>query len=89
MKNKIDDLRNHLFAQLERLGDEGLKGDALKEEIAKSKAVSDISASIIDTARVENDRLKILKRAAATDFMPAGEVLNEEGLPAIRQGSRP
>lgn len=27
MKNQIEDLRNHLFAQLERLGDEDLKGD--------------------------------------------------------------
>ncbi|SES11646.1 hypothetical protein SAMN04487958_107154 [Vreelandella subterranea] len=86
MKNKIDDLRNHLFAQLERLGDETLSGDALKEEIQRSRAVGEISGQVIDTARAENERLKILKRAPATDFLPAGEQLDEEGLPRLGGG---
>ncbi|MBR9923693.1 hypothetical protein [Vreelandella venusta] len=86
MKNKIDDLRNHLFAQLERLGDESIKGDALKEEIQRARAVSDVSAQIVDTARAENERLKLLKRAPGSDFVPAGEIINEEGLPALGGG---
>ena len=32
-KNTLGDLNNHLFAELERLDDESLKGDALQEDV--------------------------------------------------------
>lgn len=47
MQNTLGDLNNHLFAQLERLGDEDLKGDKLIEEISRSKAISDVATRII------------------------------------------
>jgi hypothetical protein len=47
MKNKLVDLNNHLFAQLERLSDEELKGDELEEEIARAKAITVVSNQII------------------------------------------
>jgi len=53
MKNKIEDLRNHLFAQLERLGDDDLKGDALTQEVARANAIQGVAAQIISSARVE------------------------------------
>ncbi|MCH4891201.1 hypothetical protein EZV73_26720 [Acidaminobacter sp. JC074] len=48
MKSTLGDLNNHLFAQLERLSDEDIKGDDLKEEIERSKAVTMIATKIID-----------------------------------------
>lgn len=50
MKNKLVDLNNHLFAQLERLSDEDLKGDALKEEIERSRAIEKIGHTIVENA---------------------------------------
>ncbi|MEL4249352.1 hypothetical protein [Shewanella xiamenensis] len=55
MKNTLIDLNNHLFAQLERLSDEDLKGEVLREEIARSKSVTQVSSQIIANARLALD----------------------------------
>lgn len=55
MKNKLIDLNNHMFAQLERLSDEELTGDKLTEEITRSKAVTSLSGQIINNARLALD----------------------------------
>jgi hypothetical protein len=52
MKNTLGDLNNHLFAQLERLGDEDLEGEELQEEINRAKAVSVIAGQIISNGNL-------------------------------------
>lgn len=49
-RNKILDLNDHLFEQLERLNDESLEGEELEKEIARSRAITDVAARIIDNA---------------------------------------
>lgn len=50
MKNTLVDLNNYLFEQIERLNDEELAGDKLKEEITRSKALTHIASTIIENA---------------------------------------
>lgn len=50
MSNNLGDLHNCLFAQLQRLSNDDLKGEQLAEEINRSKAVTDIASTIIDNA---------------------------------------
>jgi aminoglycoside/choline kinase family phosphotransferase len=55
MKNTLTDLNNHLFAQLERLGNEEMTAEQLKTEIERTKAISAISQNVIANARLVLD----------------------------------
>lgn len=50
MKNKLSDLNDHLFAQLERLSDEGLTAEQIEQETARGEAIVSIADSIIKNA---------------------------------------
>jgi len=52
-RNKMEDLRNHLFAALERLNDEELTSEQVENEVKKAKAISGISNALIETAKLE------------------------------------
>lgn len=52
MKNKLIDLNNHLFAQLERLGDEDLTQEQLGLEMQRTEAIVSIGDQIVQNANV-------------------------------------
>jgi len=58
MKNTLADLNNHLFAQLERLSEEDLKGENLIEEINRAKAVNQVATQIINNGSLILDAKK-------------------------------
>jgi hypothetical protein len=64
MKNKISDLRNHLFSVLEELTDPDSTYD-----IAKAKVVADVAQVIINSAKIENDYIKIIGGSHGTGFI--------------------
>ena len=50
MKNKLSHLNDHLFAQLERLGDEDLTPEQIESEARRADAIVEISEQIIRNA---------------------------------------
>lgn len=54
MKNKIEDLRNHLFATLEALQDSDKP-----MELDRAKMVADVAQVLINSAKVEVDFMKV------------------------------
>lgn len=60
MKNTLGDLNNHLFAQLEKLGDDDLNGDELEAEIRRSEAMANIGESIIKTGELQLKAMKYM-----------------------------
>ncbi len=64
-RNKINDLRDHLFATLEALQDEKEPMD-----LDRARAIADVAQVIINSAKVEVDFLKATGRAEGTDIIP-------------------
>lgn len=56
MKNKIEDLRNHLFEVIEQLKDEETPMD-----INRAKAVAHVAGTIIESAKIEVKYLATVK----------------------------
>lgn len=50
MKNKLSDLNDHLFAQLERLSDEELTAEQVEREVKRTEALVSVADQIIRNA---------------------------------------
>ena len=59
IQNTMLDLNNHLFMQLERLGDEDLADEELEKECKRAKAIAAVSERIIDNAKVVLEAKKV------------------------------
>ena len=57
-RNKINDLRDHLFSALERLDNDELTQEELNKEIDKAQAVANIGNVIINSAKIEVEFMK-------------------------------
>ncbi len=70
MKNKIEDLRNHLFETLEALKDKDEPMD-----LDRARAIADVARVVIDSAKVEVEFTKVVNEATGefqgSSFLPA------------------
>lgn len=69
-KNKIEDLRNHLFATLEALQD-----DEKPMDIKRAKAIADVAQVVVNSAKVEVDFIRVTGRSEGTGFIPEERLL--------------
>lgn len=74
MKNKISDLRNHLFETLE-----ALKDDEKPMELARAKAISEVAQTIINSAKVEIEFMEVTGEVEATGFFDALRIEDRPG----------
>jgi hypothetical protein len=65
VKNKIEDLRNHLFTTIEALLDEEKPMD-----ITRAKAISNAAQAIINSAKVEVDFIRVTGGMEGSGFIP-------------------
>lgn len=67
-RNKIEDLRNHLFAALEGLTD---KDEPM--ELDRAKTIAEVAQVIVNSAKIEVDFLKATGGDAGTGFIKLEE----------------
>ena len=75
-KNKMTDLRDHLFETLESLRDEEKPMD-----LARAKAVADVARVLVDSAKAEVDFLKVTGATSGSGFFPDDDSAGPARLP--------
>ena len=83
MKNDITELREHLFATLR-----GLRDKDAPMELDRARTISSVAATLIDSARVEVELLKVVGGGEGTGFIPqgtAGGASLPPGITSVRQ----
>lgn len=76
MRNTLGDLNNHLFAQLEKLGEDDLTGNELVEELERTKAIMSVANQIISNGSL------VLKATTVRD----DRTNVEENIPKMLEG---
>ncbi len=55
MKNTLSDLNDHLFAQLERLGNESMSTEQMAIELERAKSITQVANQIVNNGRLVLD----------------------------------
>lgn len=64
-KNKLSDLNDHLFAQLERLADESLTPEQVDKEAKRGKAIVALADQVVKNASLQVQAAKLLSDKGA------------------------
>jgi hypothetical protein len=87
LKNKLGDLNDHIFAQLERLSDENLTPDLIDTEVKRSNAITGLAEQILKQAALKVQAAKIMSDHGLdpTPHFPQIESPHVPGLRAVNE----
>ncbi len=75
--NDINELREHLFATLR-----GLRDKDNPMEIDRARAVRQVAATLVDSARVEVEMLRVTGEQVGTGFIPLSDSPSKPEIPS-------
>lgn len=75
MKNRLSDLNDHLFAQIERLSDESLTPEEIDRESTRGNAIVAVADKIVAGAKLQLEAAKLVWGAGGdpTPHLPGVE----------------
>lgn len=76
-RNTLMDLNNHLFAELERLGDEDLTQEELEKEIARADAITKVGNVLVNNAKTALEATKTQMEWGRRESVQIPEMLLE------------
>ena len=76
-RNTLMDLNNHLFAELERLGDEDLSQEELEKEIARADAITKVGNVLVNNAKTALEATKTQMEWGRRESVQIPEMLLE------------
>jgi len=98
MKNRLSDLQNHLFSMIEKINDDNLKGEALKEEIERAASINELAKTAVANGALMikcvdtlygipvNDEVPLLPKSEAETFILDKERKSLLAIPGNRRG---
>lgn len=82
-KNKMADLRNHLFQALERLNETDAKNEMrMDRELDRARAIAEVAQVVVNSAKVEVEYIKATDRDRGSEFLA-----EPEESPRLSQGA--
>lgn len=80
-KNRLCDLNDHLFAQIERLADEDLTPEEIHSECRRAAAMAAVADQIIRGAAVQLQTAKLVSDFDGSDPRPYLSMIEKPALP--------
>jgi hypothetical protein len=86
MKNRLCDLNDHLFAQMERLSDEDLSPEQVQQECVRAQAMVGVADQIIRNAAMQMQAAKMVTDFDGSDPRPYLSMMKDVTSPPVGRG---